>query len=472
MHINFSNHFSAFFKDIKSVFPLNLTIRQKTITLVALLTLCAIYTLIQCFNKLQKIDNIKLKNKNQLIEIKADKQNQEHLNPIPLQKHERPLQIPEQIVIKQSEIQEQKDSLVEPKNVEQQNLPLLESQDDVKLNDKEKKPVHELLQDIFKENDSKLIQEAILIYLEQGGSIREFTNQLPNDRKLVYLDALWSSIMLCRQLPGISSYGKILNMLESSDTQEEIIFGLQTYASLVKSGDLEGVLQYAIQQDNLDLFLLMIENLFDEILDRIDYDAILKPTGNSFLMTAIQYDRVNMAELLIKLREVDVNQANDDNGLLPLELALHNKQRHLAEVLIHSGATANQHSCYEENTALHLAIEGDVLEHYICKLINNGALIDAVNAKGETALFLAIKRNFIRVVKALLIKGANPNYRHPQTNQTLLELAKENLPIKKLLVEKGANPLDAFSTGEHALQYAKDKKQKKFLAFLENKGFI
>jgi ankyrin repeat protein len=92
-------------------------------------------------------------------------------------------------------------------------------------------------------------------------------------------------------------------------------------------------------------------------------------------------------------------------------------------------------------------------------------------------LFLAVQNNLgTKAVKALLADGANPNARNPDNNDpiVLIAIARQNLPVLKTLVKKGADILavdrykrDAITWGEiyripeEMLQYIKSAVRKK-----------
>ena len=73
------------------------------------------------------------------------------------------------------------------------------------------------------------------------------------------------------------------------------------------------------------------------------------------------------------------------------------------------------------DTALHVFIWADETENAIL-LIENGADVNAVGDMGETPLHVAVRKQNIQVIRALLAAGAK-TYIVSEFNQTALDLA-------------------------------------------------
>lgn len=99
----------------------------------------------------------------------------------------------------------------------------------------------------------------------------------------------------------------------------------------------------------------------------------------------------------------------------------------------------------------HAAISGDIGQ--MRAVLAHHPVLDVVNVKGETALFLAAALGNTDCTYLLLAAGADPNVRVPLSRTTPLLEAVMRAPVKtvQLLLEHGADPNAADSWGETAL---------------------
>uniref|UniRef100_A0ABD2VUF0 SOCS box domain-containing protein n=1 Tax=Trichogramma kaykai TaxID=54128 RepID=A0ABD2VUF0_9HYME len=107
--------------------------------------------------------------------------------------------------------------------------------------------------------------------------------------------------------------------------------------------------------------------------------------------------------------------AQDDLGRTPLHLALDYGDRRMSEWLLRKGANANLAN-NDGSTPLHLVSERDGDEHDLAEMIfklshdyYKPLNVDAWDESGNTALHLAIKNGFEKLVQVLLRNGACPN---------------------------------------------------------------
>ena len=187
----------------------------------------------------------------------------------------------------------------------------------------------------------------------------------------------------------------------------------------------------------------------------ISHGAIIEPYSECLLDNAVGEDSVEITEMLLangadpskaprifddgsemsrllKAHGVPSKNINDQNhmGWPPLVyICRGDKGEHPEDVLryLELGADINVRN-YKGKTALHCAAKAGFLK-VIHLLIEKGALIDAVDNNGETALFEAI-RSTIKdgekqraAIEALLVKGADPNVKNSK-GQTPLQVAQ------------------------------------------------
>lgn len=110
------------------------------------------------------------------------------------------------------------------------------------------------------------------------------------------------------------------------------------------------------------------------------------------------------------------------------------------------------------NMLLVAAKNGDVNE--VNRLLSMGAYVDASDPRTkESALILAIEYGQVEVVKTLLLKGADPNWRDMGNNQPLMFAAIEfhdndNKEVVEYLIAAGADPNNQNMLGNTALMGA------------------
>ncbi|MBQ9430735.1 MAG: ankyrin repeat domain-containing protein [Kiritimatiellae bacterium] len=118
----------------------------------------------------------------------------------------------------------------------------------------------------------------------------------------------------------------------------------------------------------------------------------------------------------------------------------------VVKTLVKHGADINEHCkgfysgeylMFEGYTPLHIASESSNAE-LVSALIDNGANLEATDANGATALYLActeygIDERTMNIIKILLRRGANPNVAD-KTGKKLLDAVK-NADVKKLLLD-------------------------------------
>ncbi|XP_065583414.1 ankyrin-1-like [Artemia franciscana] len=233
--------------------------------------------------------------------------------------------------------------------------------------------------------------------------------------------------------PSYRSYGPFENNLQKRDggqtpLHHAVKIGRADLCKLlIKSGaELDATNAYgktplvtAIKDNN--------SNLVEILLDRG-----ANPNCGECLHLAVQKGRADLCKLPIDKRKSSAEiDAMNAHGKTPLAIAIKANNLNLVEILLDRGADPNYGEC------LHYAVEKGRVN--ICKLlIDFGAKLDAMNAKKDTPLLIAIRNNNLELVIFLLDRGANPN-----CGECLhLIVQKGRADLCKLLIKSGAE-LDA-----------------------------
>lgn len=168
--------------------------------------------------------------------------------------------------------------------------------------------------------------------------------------------------------------------------------------------------------------------------------------GFSALMKAALYGHPAIVEMLME-RGADLN-ASDENGWTPLMSAASNGNPEIVELFLRKGADVNAKDRFG-NTALLVAAaahtqgefeksRADALKNVI-SLLESGADVNLGGHGGETALFKAVGRGDIRMVRRLLEKGADPNGKNANGLTALRAAQRQGrADIAELLVMAGA----------------------------------
>ncbi len=161
------------------------------------------------------------------------------------------------------------------------------------------------------------------------------------------------------------------------------------------------VLMLAIMVNKMDLFECLVYNRKIAI-DQADKKGITP------LMWAVRYNNCPMIKILLE-RGADVNKG-DLGGITALMLAAYDGHIETVQCLFDNSTNIAINQRTEEGlTALMFAARGKAHNDYIIKmLLNHGADIDQQDAKGWTALMIAMSMKNKPIIKFLLDAGANP----------------------------------------------------------------
>jgi ankyrin repeat protein len=183
--------------------------------------------------------------------------------------------------------------------------------------------------------------------------------------------------------------------------------------------------------------------------------------GDNALTLAIRACRLDIVDLLLNDREMNINGTNH-NGYSPLMVAAMNGSEKMIDKLIRYGANINQKFC-NGNTALHMAVKSN---HYLIvkKLLENNACVKIINDFNETPICFASNYN---VIKILLLYKANPNHTDKKQNTLLHRLVKYgSVSCIKLLIDYQANPLIENYQKLNVVEYARTQEKQHIVDIL------
>lgn len=208
-------------------------------------------------------------------------------------------------------------------------------------------------------------------------------------------------------------------------------------------------------QTTRDLYDALYSNSlqdFNNALDQFTLEEINKQDEKGFtpLMVAVIFDRPNMVEKLIE-RGADI-KATYKNGDTPLMTAVENNYYNMVALLLTKGATVNV-----ANNNKEIPILKTNNPSIIQLLVNAGADINALNAKGYPLLYYAATNNNLDLVTKLVRMKADVNIQvgtNPVPLLISLLTPDINPDIIAQLINAGADVNKPGSQGETALDTA------------------
>ncbi|MCL2184583.1 MAG: ankyrin repeat domain-containing protein [Treponema sp.] len=149
--------------------------------------------------------------------------------------------------------------------------------------------------------------------------------------------------------------------------------------------------------------------------------------GKTPLYIAVQENRSSLIPaLLAKGSEIF---AADNSGKTPFDLAIANDT--IFNMLI-SSETVNQRDS-EGNTMLHAAVRNRANPAQISRILDNKALVDAINREGDTALHIAVRMNQKESGEFLISRGANI-FLVNSSDQSPLSVALSSTPLREWII--------------------------------------
>ena len=111
------------------------------------------------------------------------------------------------------------------------------------------------------------------------------------------------------------------------------------------------------------------------------------------------------------------------------------------------------------------------MKHSVSLLLKKGADTECKNNFGETALFLAIKNDFIEGIYELLHYGANVNHQDDSGETALMnviQMSEYRLSLAKLFIRRGANPYLQNNKGKVFMDFIKRCHKQKMQKYIED----
>ncbi|GFS99414.1 hypothetical protein NPIL_346171 [Nephila pilipes] len=188
------------------------------------------------------------------------------------------------------------------------------------------------------------------------------------------------------------------------------------------------------------------------------------------LATAINFGLNDIAEILLKNEEIDIdNYGIDGNSLL--QIAAIRGNCFIVELLLGKGVRVDAVNLSNNTSPLHCAADAGYVE-IVKTLLNNKAKINAFRKDGLTPLHLAAGKGHTSVVKLLLENGANANLADIK-NRNSVELAVVHSKIevvKLLLQDKNVLINDKGNDGFSLLHIAAQAGNLNIVKYLINQG--
>ncbi|XEV04947.1 hypothetical protein FSHL1_010234 [Fusarium sambucinum] len=175
--------------------------------------------------------------------------------------------------------------------------------------------------------------------------------------------------------------------------------------------------------------------------------------GNTPMHYAAEHDHVEIMKYFIELGG-DLTSSNKYRCNVLSKAAL-GKARDVVNLIVQlEGVDVNQQDRYSVIVPLMSAAMSGSLE--IARLlVENGALLEVTDNRGNTPLHAASLRGHIEIARFLLEKGANIESRNNnQKTPFILAALEGNIGVVRLLAEYGANREAKDSNGRCALHYA------------------
>ncbi|KAK6212805.1 putative ankyrin-repeat protein [Pestalotiopsis sp. IQ-011] len=167
--------------------------------------------------------------------------------------------------------------------------------------------------------------------------------------------------------------------------------------------------------------------------------------GETPILSAVRRGNIDIYEFLIE-QGANVDDVNN-NGAMPLHAAVQSGNFEMTNTLLEANADSSGKAPLNELLSLFQAAEGSQLE-IVKLLLEAGAVANAPERNGETALHTAAEHNLVHMAKLLINAGGDPNARWSSRTKSIYlggdtplhSAARQgNMDMANLLLEAGAS---------------------------------
>ncbi|KAI9348741.1 poly polymerase catalytic domain-containing protein [Zopfochytrium polystomum] len=166
--------------------------------------------------------------------------------------------------------------------------------------------------------------------------------------------------------------------------------------------------------------------------------------GTTPLIEAAKISETILDELLTNGREISVNAANESKETALLAACRSGRSPKILKKIVDAGANVNYVGMDGKTALCHLISRRDL--ESIKVLIAEGGLVNIADESGDWIIHMAVRTENIRIVKAVLSAGADPNKPNAKMIYPLhiaVQLTKaqvdRSLRIERALIESGAD---------------------------------
>ena len=166
--------------------------------------------------------------------------------------------------------------------------------------------------------------------------------------------------------------------------------------------------------------------------------------GDTALLTAVNWGHLESVKILVELG-ADVNAANN-TGWTPLTKSMEKDKKDFFQVLLDG---IIQHDAHSENGQAPSQYAINQKPEYLQALLEAGANPNCADRTGDTLLMYAVRKNLLKEVKLLIVKGADFRISN-RFGWTAAMMAKalSNTSIATWLEDNGADCTDLYSVGK------------------------
>ncbi|MDR1024643.1 MAG: ankyrin repeat domain-containing protein [Treponema sp.] len=276
---------------------------------------------------------------------------------------------------------------------------------------------------------------GVLQSLLSGGadiSIRNIDGKTPlylaveeSRTALIPLLLSYQSDVFAADNDGITPFNKAL------ETGNPVLAALITTETVFQTDSAGNTILHTAIQNSADIKTIVL------ILEQRALVNARNREGDTSLHLAVRMNNTETGELLIA-RGADIFAPNA-RGEIPLYLAFHSPGA-VRRWMINDHTIAARDGL--GNGILHYAAQWKIDSH-IPYIVQQGAYVEAVNATGETPLFVAVKYNGVSTIETLVKAGATINSRDSLGNSALHAAVRWNNPEAALALINGGIDVNA-----------------------------